>query len=498
MRHLSYKFRIPLSLVVSALLTSLVLGLAISFETYRNIVQDRITEGSRLSHALAPVLTQALKHDDVWLAYSLLRGPALSETRQGSVAANIMILINENTTVFASNRPWEYHTGSPIKDHTPLYQDLIVQTSNHLDSTPMLIELEDQLIMASGLFSEDAYRGALIIVFPVQTFWTRFFEIVNNGLWVIGLVLIPLILLGWYWGRHMVAPLTHLSNCMIKMRTGNVDNLECRVYQGADEIGELGKQFQQMLSGLKEKHLLEQQVIAQERLAAIGRLTASVAHEINNPVGGMLVALDTWWHRSEESRDIEKLLALIERGLDQIKGTVSALLVESRVEKRQLEPHDIEDVRTLLAAQSLPPGANLFWESRVQKKINLPASAIRQILMNLVANALQAIGPDEEVIVTIELEDSNLKISVSDNGKPIPPEIQSHLFEPFLSYREGGTGLGLWITYQLVEQLHGAIEVVSESGLTRFSVKLPVDDVTENIVPINREEKKLSYCVDRG
>jgi len=479
MRNLSYKFRIPFSLVFSALLTTLVLGMAISFETYQNIVQDRITEGTRLAHALTPVLTQAMKHDDIWLAYSLLRGPAISEKKQRNLDTYTMILIDENTTVFASNRPVEFRVGSPIQERSALYKELVEQVKKHSSNNPVLRELKDQLIMASGLFSEDTYRGALIVVFQVQNFWNRFFEILRNALWVIWLVVIPLVLLGWYWGRHMVAPLIQLSNCMAQMRKGNVGKLECRVYQGGDEIGELGRQFQQMLSSLKEKQLLEQQIVAQERLAATGRLAASVAHEINNPVGGMLVALDTWRHRPEHDRDVGKLLSLIERGLDQIKETVSALLVESRIEKRQLDPQDIKDMYTLLATHSLPLQAQLHWSTQIGHQINLPATAVRQILMNLVTNAIQAIGPGDEVCVSVEIINNILHINVSDTGDSIPLDQQAHLFEPFQTYREGGSGLGLWITYQIVNQLNGTIEVMSEDHVTQFFVKLPVNNVAE-------------------
>jgi signal transduction histidine kinase len=498
MLQLSYKFRIPFSLVASALLTSLALGLVISFETYRNVVQDRIGEGTRLTHALTPILIQTLKHDDIWLAYSLLHGPAISQDTPTDFGGTIMVVIDENARVFASNRPREYNTGATIEQHAGLSQELVEQIRSPPTLQPLHIKQEDKLVLASGLFSEDAYRGALLIIYPVQSIWARFYEIISDGLWVILLVLVPLTLLGLYWGRHMMAPLIQLSQCMQELRTGNVDELECRTYEGQDEIGELGRQFQQMLKDLKEKRLLEQQMIVQERLAAIGRLAASVAHEINNPVGGMLMALDTWRHRPADERNPEKLLALIERGLDQIKETVSALLVESRIETRRLEPHDIEDIHTLLTAQVLPSQAHLHWSSQLRQEIDIPASAVRQILMNLVTNAIQAIGPGESVFVNVGISDHELHIDVSDTGKAIPAEKQAHLFEPFQSYQEGGTGLGLWVTYQIVKLLHGTISVESEECMTRFSVKLPLTGPTEDIERENSDESVLSHRADRG
>ena len=483
MARLSYKYRIPLSLVISALLTSWALGLAISVETYRNVVHDRITEGTRLIHALSPVLTQALKHDDIWLAYSLLRGPEPHHGRLDEHNGNTLIVIDADGTIFASSAPRHFHTGDPIGAYADLYRDLFSRSRKTTGATPLRARIDDQLVLASGLYSEGAFRGALLVIYPIRTFWNRFREIIFSGAWVMLLVLIPVVILGWYWGRRMVTPLLQLSRCMAQMRTGRVEQLQCPIHQGDDEIGELGAQFQRMLAGLKEKQLLEQQMLAQERLAAIGRLTASVAHEINNPVGGMLMALDNWRRKPEDERDTDKLLGLIERGLNQIRETVSALLVESRIENRLLEPDDIEDIRTLLSSQTLPPGARLQWSSTLDRRIELPASAVRQIILNLASNAMQAITTGQHVAISIALEGDRLLLAVSDDGEPIPPERRAHLFEPFQSSRKGGTGLGLWITYQIVTQLGGAIEVESRPGLTRFSVTLQVSDSATETSP---------------
>ncbi len=495
MPHLSYRYRIPFSLVASALLTALALGLAISFETYRNIVQDRIAEGERLAHALRPVLMQALKHDDVWLAYSLLRGPGRRPPDASD--AITMVMTDEHGVVFASSHPRRFHTGEGLAAVDPALARLVAGARGQAGSRAQHALLGDRLALVRGLATEGSYRGALLIVYPVKTFWLRFREIVQEGLWVILLVLVPLILIGWYWGHYMVTPLVQLRDCMVRMRSGDLARLNCRIYQGRDEIGELGRQFQLMLQGLREKQALERQVVSQERLAAIGRLAASVAHEVNNPVGGMLLALDTWKRNRVLDADQERLLSLLERGLRQIHETVSALLVESRVENRPLTPDDIEDVHTLLQARPLPEGAELHWDSRLSDELRLPASAVRQILMNLASNAIEAIGPGQRVEVHIRMRGDTLHIEVGDDGPPIPAERMAHLFEPFHAHRPGGTGLGLWITYQIVEQLGGRIEVHSDPEWTRFSVTLPVGGSAAT-TDADGDEDRILHRADRG
>lgn len=485
MLHLSYRVRIPLSLVLSAIFTALALGLVISYKTYRNIIQDQILETSRLTHALTPVLVEALKHDDIWLAYSLLRGPVNNDqnTYQGTSTSQ-MILIDQNQRIFASNYPQQFHTGNALFDELPKINSILIDKIADITSSEQVqAHWQNQLLLANKLYAENSYRGALIILLPKQSFFNRFFEIMRSSMWVFLLTVLSLALIGWYWGERMVAPLLHLRNCLGKVQTEKMEEIECKLYEGNDEFGELSKQFTQMLAGLKEKKLLEQQMVSQQRLAAVGHLTASVAHEINNPVGGMLVALDTWQKHPDKQRDINRLLALINRGLNQVKETVSALLVESRAELRQLTQDDLDDIHTLIQTHTLPVRASLKWHSDLQANINLPASAVRQILMNLVLNAIQSIHEDDYVIAHIETrrikQQLGLWIIVINSGDPIPEKLQAHVFEPFQTERKGGTGLGLWITYQLVKQLNGTIQLNSANNKTCFKVWLPASQSIE-------------------
>ncbi len=471
MTTLSYKIRIPLSLVAASLVTVVVLGIALSFEAYRNIVQDRIAEGKRLALALTPVLSQALKHDDVWLAYSLLRGPGPGQALPGTQDRLLMVLTDAGGTIFASSHPDGFHTGDRLMDG---FYTRLVQRLARAGHQTLTAESRNHLVLARGLYSENTYQGALIISYPVRTFWARFTQILRSGTWPVVLVLLPLSLLGWYWGSYIIRPLVELAHCMRKLRTADIATLECKVYEGKDEIGELGQQFHKMLQGLREKQALERQVMAQERLAAIGRLAAGVAHEINNPVGGMLVALDTWRTRLARGENPRPFLDLLERGLYHIRDTVSALLIESRIENRPLRQSDIDDVRTLVESQRGHVADRVHWQGLLHGELDVPATAVRQVLMNLVTNAMTAVEDGGEVRVRVAQRDGSLLIDVSNTGPPIPADQRAHIFEPFHSLQPGGTGLGLWITYQIVTQLKGRIEVDSNRQRTGFTITLPI------------------------
>jgi signal transduction histidine kinase len=229
-----------------------------------------------------------------------------------------------------------------------------------------------------------------------------------------------------------------------------------------------------MVGELAEKEQLKQAMIRAEHLASLGRLSAGIAHEINNPLGGLLTAVDTLKQHASPEPVTRRLLPLLERGLEQIREIVSALLVEARSKDRPLNAQDIDDVRILLANDVNKSNVILDWENGVAGELNLPSTLVRQALLNLTLNAVQAAGKRGRVRTRVRSADGRLDIEVTNGGDGIPPEVMEHLFEPFRSAREGGRGLGLWVTYQIVQQLRGEIEAESRNGLTRFHVTLPL------------------------
>jgi signal transduction histidine kinase len=188
----------------------------------------------------------------------------------------------------------------------------------------------------------------------------------------------------------------------------------------------------------------------------------------------MLMAIDTLKYHSETSPLTKKTIALIERGLTQIKDTVATLLVEAKMKSRNLLPQDIEDVLTLISPMSSKKALHIAWHNSLAGEIELPATFIRQILINLLMNAIKAAAQQGEVACDISITDNKLCISVANDGKMLNPEQISHLFEPFCTFSESGHGLGLWVTYQIVNQLGGTISVKKEANEhMNFTVIIP-------------------------
>jgi len=135
-------------------------------------------------------------------------------------------------------------------------------------------------------------------------------------------------------------------------------------------------------------------------------------------------------------------------------------------------------VHTLLAQEAKKRGVEWVWENSVQGDVPLPATLVRQVLINLALNAVQAAAPGGHVGIRASLAEGHLALEVKNDGREISPEVMEHLFEPFTGQNAEGHGLGLWITHQIVDQLRGDIIVNSDAGQTRFCITLPLGEET--------------------
>lgn len=477
LHDLSFRYKIPLRGSVLVLITAAMVTASLIVREYDELRQDLATTSGHLGRVLANTLVAPLVHDDPWRAFEIINSPfhgGASETSPQT--AEIVMVLDANQRVFVATDPNQYPMLSdPARANSDFYE-LWQAVSRQTEPNTKAVEItgSGKIYMITAIISDGVRLGTLIMGYSKSAFLPRFFGIAKRAGLITAAVLVLLLPASWYWGLRFAKPLIDLSKNMGEIGAAIQHEGDIQIYESKDEIGQLGAAFKGMLQGLREKQSLEREVMVSERLAAVGRLAAGVAHEINNPLGGMLNAINTYHRHGNDDPLAARTLSLIERGLVQIKDTVSAFLVESKLQSHLLTRQDIEDTRTLVQADAQGKLLRFDWSDEVHDTLPWPSTLVRQILINLMLNAIQAAPREGAISCRVDCDGRTLVVQVGNNGDYIPQEHMEHLFEPFSSHREDGHGLGLWVTYQIVHQLGGEIVAESVPDETRFTVTLPL------------------------
>jgi signal transduction histidine kinase len=241
---------------------------------------------------------------------------------------------------------------------------------------------------------------------------------------------------------------------------------------------------------LKETH---EKLLHQDKIASLGKLSASVVHEINNPIAGILNLImlikrimDEGSITQKEINQFSQYLDLMETETKRTSRIVSNLLAfsrQSKMEPKRLSLNQIIE-ETLILNLNLLKINGVKVEKRLDQ--NLPdlvgsADHLQQAFMNFVSNAAEAMETSKGGVLSIEtrysLKNGAIVVSFKDTGEGIPPENLSKLFEPFFTKKKGGkgVGLGLSVAYGIIQEHGGSINVESEVGKgTTFEVELPL------------------------
>ncbi|HBA88827.1 MAG TPA: two-component sensor histidine kinase [Geobacter sp.] len=305
------------------------------------------------------------------------------------------------------------------------------------------------------------------------------------------LLLLSLVLLGGaallslFWSRRLTRPIEDLSEATRMVGQGRFE-IEVKA-DSSDEIGALAGSFNKMAGELKIRETalkdLYGQLVQSEKMAAFGALGAGIAHEVKNPLAGILGITQLSLRGVEDGHPLEKNLHIIEKETKRCKTIIENLLRFARQEQVEFCEVDVAQVAAdALAIVDHQLGINSI---RVEKELEpgLPtcrgnANQLQQVLMNLMINAQQAMGGAGGTVKLSarSCEGGGVELRVADNGPGIPPGIRGRIFDPFFTTKPAGqgTGLGLSVTYGIVKDHGGEIRLESEEGKgTAFIITLP-------------------------
>lgn len=481
LHDLSFRYKIPLRGSVLVIVTALSVTTSLILWEYDELKQDLVGNSANLGRLLAKTLVTPMAHDDVWRAFEIINSPFQANPGQNfHQQAELVLVLDPQGRVYVSTQPGRYPVLSDPGRVTPDFHVLgqAIARPKHLEAQSIEIPDSDNIYVITPIVADGVLLGTLVMGYSKNAFVPRYLAIAQRAGFVTLLVMAVLIPASWYWAQRFAAPMVALAASMARVAERIPEDHELEVEESRDELGQVGTAFKGMVKELREKESLKREVMLSERLAAIGRLSAGIAHEINNPLGGMLNAIDTFKHHGKVDAVSARTISLIERGLLQIKDTVAALLVEARIESHPLTRQDIEDTHTLIQADAQRKRAEFQWRNEITETLSLPSTLVRQVLINLMLNAVQAVGERGRLACHVQRDNGSLHIVVRNDGGHIPAERMEYLFEPFAGARnrgrDAGHGLGLWVTYQIVSQLGGDISVDSVPGDTCFSVRLPI------------------------
>ena len=255
------------------------------------------------------------------------------------------------------------------------------------------------------------------------------------------------------------------------------------------ERGDLGYVY--VLDDLTEVRRLEREVRMQDRLAAVGRLAAAIAHEIRNPLTSIAGSVSMLSAIPEMNEDHRRLLDIVTRESQRLNAIITDFLAYSRTKQYQFKKvdliHLLEDTLTLIDHRMKAEKTGIT----IQRSFPVPEAwvladgdKLKQVFWNVCENAVRAMKGGGTLTVAVEALGNDWQIGFTDTGPGMSPQQTEKIFEPFQSNFEGGTGLGLAIVYQIMQAHEGKVFARSKLGQgTTFVLRLNRLDVLQAAVP---------------
>jgi signal transduction histidine kinase len=297
--------------------------------------------------------------------------------------------------------------------------------------------------------------------------------------WTLALLVVVLISLGIavVAARRVVRPLREVTEATRRLASGGTDEPQLVAVRSRDEIGELAQAFNSMAGRLRQA---QEKLVSTAKLAFAGELAAGVAHEVRTPLTVMRssaqMLLDS---ASPRSASDAELLATLVAEVDRVEHVVSGLVELAKPGPQRLEPTRLEDVLSHVARfidrQARAGGVTIDTEFANTRRALCDPDQIYQVVLNLAVNALQALRAGGRIVLrTADGGGDMTCFEVEDDGPGVPEPLAQRVFDPFVTGRDGGTGLGLALVRRVVESHHGSVELRNRVGRgAAFRVCLP-------------------------
>ncbi len=264
-----------------------------------------------------------------------------------------------------------------------------------------------------------------------------------------------------------------------------------------DEIASIGifKDLRERLKMERELHEIQQALLQSEKLAAMGRLTSQIAHELNNPIYGIMNTLELLKTEIPPESKRRRILELSLSEIQRLSEMLRNMLSFSKPEEEKRKPVKIDELieGILLVMEKQMREANIKVETSFGEEIpEVMASTnqMRQVFLNIFKNAKEAMPKGGTLFVRTSKEDNRVLIQIQDTGMGIPKEIKDKIFEAFFTTKQKvkGVGLGLSVCYGIIKDHSGEIKVESkEDKGTTFTISLPIESLNQDVEKLDKK-----------
>lgn len=278
---------------------------------------------------------------------------------------------------------------------------------------------------------------------------------------------------GMWFIRRQLRPITKVTAHLESVAAGRFEKIAEAGRRG-DLVETLRSSFNQMVSAMRERESMAQRLADENRSAVLGRLTATIVHEVKNPLGGMKTAVETIKKYGDDGSVRREAAGLIERGLETVEHVIDATLDSYKLptKSRMLTADDIADVSTLIEAEARQRGITFKTDVQTPAKIAVHAVETRQVLLNLLLNACRATPRLGTVTLSGKVANGEVQFRVSDSGPGLDLKLARSLQQ---SEPLDGEGLGLPIVRRLVDRMNGSITAFPAAPRgTLLLVRLPL------------------------